>query len=126
MTEEEQEAKNQALLKVSASREKPPLWYAVEKSMEEGTLDLLREGKLNIRHDGKKRNEGTAAGLSMREKKEKSKAAETTSKGVTRLGRKADEGRDSKKKRGTRESAPADEDKGRDDDESDGGGFFEI
>lgn len=125
MTEEEQEAKKKALLKVSASREKPPLWYAVEKSMEEGTLDLLREGKLGIRHDGKKRNEGTAAAIPMREKKEKSKAAVTTSKGVTKSGRKADEGRDSKKKRGTRNSAPVDEDRGSDD-ESDGGGFFEI
>lgn len=33
---------------------KPPLWPAVEKCMEEGSLDLLREGKLNIGADGQK------------------------------------------------------------------------
>ena len=31
---------------------KPPLWFVVEKCMEEGTLNLLREGKLNIGADG--------------------------------------------------------------------------
>ncbi|EYE98070.1 Efg1 domain-containing protein [Aspergillus ruber CBS 135680] len=31
-----------------ANTEKPPMWFTVEKCMEEGTLDLLREGKLNI------------------------------------------------------------------------------
>lgn len=30
-----------------ADAEKPPMWYTVEKCMEEGTLDHLREGKLN-------------------------------------------------------------------------------
>ncbi|CEJ55802.1 hypothetical protein PMG11_02037 [Penicillium brasilianum] len=35
---------------VEASR--PPMWSVVEKSMEEGTLDDLREGKLNIGPDG--------------------------------------------------------------------------
>lgn len=33
--------------------EKPPVWQVVEKCMEEGTLDRLREGKLNIGIDGK-------------------------------------------------------------------------
>lgn len=32
---------------------KPALWPIVEKCMEDGTLDLLREGKLNIGADGK-------------------------------------------------------------------------
>lgn len=31
-----------------ANTEKPPMWFTVEKCMEEGTLGLLREGKLNI------------------------------------------------------------------------------
>ncbi|KAJ5888235.1 rRNA-processing protein efg1 [Penicillium taxi] len=31
---------------------KPPLWSVVEKCMKEGTLDQLREGKLNIGPDG--------------------------------------------------------------------------
>lgn len=33
--------------------EKPPLWSVVEKCMEEDTLGLLREGKLNLGADGK-------------------------------------------------------------------------
>lgn len=32
---------------------RPPIWSIIEKCMEEGTLDDLREGKLNIGHDGK-------------------------------------------------------------------------
>jgi hypothetical protein len=32
---------------------KPPMWAIIEKCMEEGTLDQLREGKLNIGADGK-------------------------------------------------------------------------
>ncbi|KAJ6171904.1 hypothetical protein N7470_000971 [Penicillium chermesinum] len=32
---------------------KPPLWSVVEKCMEEGTLDDLREGRMNISADGK-------------------------------------------------------------------------
>lgn len=32
---------------------KPALWFVVEKCMEEGSLDLLRDGKLNIGVDGK-------------------------------------------------------------------------
>lgn len=31
---------------------RPPLWAVVEKCTAENTLDLLREGKLNIGHDG--------------------------------------------------------------------------
>ena len=130
MTEEEQEAKKQALLKVSASREKPPLWHAVEKSMEEGTLDLLREGRLGIRHDGKRHGSGAANDLPVRDKKEKSKRAGTVSRGDT-MPKKSDEGRDSKKKTKKhhgREQAPVNVAKNVDDDdnESDDGGFFEI
>ncbi|KAF3386988.1 rRNA-processing protein efg1 [Penicillium rolfsii] len=32
---------------------RPPMWAVVEKCMEDGTLDALREGKLNIGPDGK-------------------------------------------------------------------------
>ena len=126
MTEEEQEAKKEALLKVSASREKPPLWHAVEKSMEEGTLDLLREGKLGIRPDGKKRGEGTMGGLPMWEKKANSKHAGDASKAGRPKKKSDSEGRDSKRKHEGRKPAPVDEDKSSDDDENDGGGFFEI
>ncbi|KAJ9224599.1 putative nuclear protein [Paecilomyces variotii] len=40
-------------IQTNDSGEKPPLWYVVEKCMADGTLDLLREGKLNIGADGK-------------------------------------------------------------------------
>lgn len=39
----------------NSSGEKPPLWYAVERSMKDGTLDLLRDGKLNIGLSGEKK-----------------------------------------------------------------------
>ncbi|GAD97794.1 predicted protein [Paecilomyces variotii No. 5] len=46
-------------IQTNESGEKPPLWYVVEKSMADETLDLLREGKLNIGADGKSRTTGT-------------------------------------------------------------------
>ncbi|KAJ5287748.1 hypothetical protein N7478_003434 [Penicillium angulare] len=39
--------------KKEAKAARPPLWSVVDKCMAEDTLDLLREGKLNIGHDGK-------------------------------------------------------------------------
>ncbi|KAL1846548.1 hypothetical protein Plec18170_009127 [Paecilomyces lecythidis] len=46
-------------IQTNESGEKPPLWYVVEKCMADETLDLLREGKLNIGADGKARTTGT-------------------------------------------------------------------
>ncbi|PGH08387.1 hypothetical protein GX51_01213 [Blastomyces parvus] len=37
------------------SGEKPPLWHAVEQSMKDGTLELLRDGKLGIGISGLKK-----------------------------------------------------------------------
>lgn len=117
MNEEELEARRKMLLKASASKEKPPLWHAVKKSMEEGTLDLLREGRLGIGHDGKVTNSGNAHGVPVWENKEKTDAGAKK--------RKTDEGRDSKKKKEARKTTASSETK-RSDDEGDGGGFFEI
>lgn len=39
--------------KQTTGEPRPPMWSVIEKCMEEGTLDDLREGKLNIGHDGK-------------------------------------------------------------------------
>lgn len=39
--------------KTQGDETKPPLWSVVERCMEEGTLDKLRDGKLNIGADGK-------------------------------------------------------------------------
>ncbi|KAK2739863.1 18S rRNA maturation protein [Myotisia sp. PD_48] len=37
--------------------EKPPMWYVVQKCMEENTLELLRDGKLGIGLNGEKKPE---------------------------------------------------------------------
>ncbi|KLJ10462.1 hypothetical protein EMPG_14160 [Blastomyces silverae] len=39
----------------NSSGEKPPLWHAVEQSMKDGTLELLRDGKLGIGLSGHKK-----------------------------------------------------------------------
>ncbi|KAI5310259.1 18S rRNA maturation protein [Ascosphaera atra] len=45
--------------KQSQDEEKPPLWYAVEECMKEGEEKLwaLRDGRLNIGHDGREKDE---------------------------------------------------------------------
>ncbi|EQL34168.1 rRNA-processing protein EFG1 [Blastomyces dermatitidis ATCC 26199] len=53
----------------NCSGEKPPLWHAVEQSMKDGTLELLRDGKLGIGISGQKKttaNSGPLAVLSGR------------------------------------------------------------
>ncbi|KAM5450964.1 18S rRNA maturation protein [Microsporum audouinii] len=53
---EERSALGQRLAPIRhASSVKPPLWYAVEQSMKDGTLDLLREGKLGITVTGERK-----------------------------------------------------------------------
>lgn len=39
--------------KEERKEEKPPVWQVIERCMEDGTLDRLREGKLNVGADGK-------------------------------------------------------------------------
>lgn len=48
---------------------KPPVWEIVEKCMEEGTLDRLREGQLNIGADGKPTAPSTAPAAKSSSKK---------------------------------------------------------
>ncbi|KMP08195.1 hypothetical protein CIHG_07585 [Coccidioides immitis H538.4] len=42
------------------SGEKPPLWYTVKQSMADGTLELLRDGKLGIGLSGEKKDSNNA------------------------------------------------------------------
>jgi hypothetical protein len=51
---------------------RPPMWAVVEKCMEDGTLDDLREGKLNIGPDGKQTS-APAKKPAARESEKKSK-----------------------------------------------------
>ena len=43
---------------------KPPVWAIVEQCTKENTLDLLRDGKLDIGPDGKKKSESAATNKS--------------------------------------------------------------
>ncbi|EFQ98058.1 hypothetical protein MGYG_01095 [Nannizzia gypsea CBS 118893] len=53
---EEKSALGQRLAPIRyASNERPPLWYAVEQSMKDGTLELLREGRLGITATGERK-----------------------------------------------------------------------
>ncbi|KAL1961359.1 hypothetical protein VTO42DRAFT_87 [Malbranchea cinnamomea] len=141
--EERKAANKERLKRVSASSEnKPPLWYAVEQSMKDGTLDLLREGKLEIGVDGqkkknnnnsnnkpqhgassvpKKENKGEGPGLDAGTSKKKEKEKRKTV---------AEEEGDLKKKKKKKKndgskSAARSKVQGSED-ESDEGGFFEI
>lgn len=64
---------------------KPPLWSVVAKCMEEKTLDLLREGKLNINFNGEKIAAASAPvpALDASQEKIKKKDQRKESKGVS-------------------------------------------
>jgi hypothetical protein len=49
-----QSSKEMRIHRAISSSEKPPLWHAVKQSMSDGTLELLREGKLGIGSSGEK------------------------------------------------------------------------
>jgi hypothetical protein len=59
-----------------AEASRPPLWAVVEKCMEDGTLDDLREGKLNIGPDGKQ-SSAPAKKPAARESEKRSKKEKT-------------------------------------------------
>ncbi|KAJ5389904.1 rRNA-processing protein efg1 [Penicillium cataractarum] len=61
----------------TAEASKPPMWSFIEKSMEEGTLDDLREGKLNIGPDGQQTSAPTKKPIARESEK---KAKEKTHK----------------------------------------------
>ncbi|KAJ5735416.1 rRNA-processing protein efg1 [Penicillium malachiteum] len=52
---------------------RPPLWSVVEKCTAEGTLDRLREGKLNIGHDGQPISEAQKPAQPVQPKKDSKK-----------------------------------------------------
>lgn len=66
-----------------SDEKKPPLWPIVEKCTANGTLDKLRNGKLNIGFDGKPKSKvtaATAAETSSSSQKNKEKAASRDTK----------------------------------------------
>lgn len=52
--------------KTGSKEEKPPLWAIVEKCTANGTLDKLRNGKLNIGFDGKPKAADTSSSSSQK------------------------------------------------------------
>ncbi|BCS29167.1 Efg1 domain-containing protein [Aspergillus puulaauensis] len=112
--EEEQERQGEDGLSASATAEKLAMWRTVEKCMEGGTLDLLREGQLGLNgeKESAEKNKAESSKKSAGEKKAntKEKADVKASKTKTRQGK------------STKHSGPAPADEG---DESDGG-FFEM
>lgn len=117
-----------------AHAEKPPMWFTVEKCMEEGTLDLLREGKLST--PGESGGDAKKAST-MTEKKKKKDIV----KNVSKESKKPTEKKDSRTKskpelepepvnRRSRRNAAREEAVMRkaqkDDDGDSDGGFFEM
>ncbi|OJD21845.1 hypothetical protein ACJ73_06812 [Blastomyces percursus] len=49
----------------NSSGEKPPLWHAVEQSMKDGTLELLRDGRLGIGISGQKKTAASSGPLAV-------------------------------------------------------------
>ncbi|EEH20700.2 hypothetical protein PABG_02931 [Paracoccidioides brasiliensis Pb03] len=111
---------------VNNSGEKPPLWYAVEQSMKDGTLDLLREGRLKIDISGQKK---TAKNLSLpvmgRENEPSKRALSTAETDIKKFGKKT---KKEKNKEVFSKHSKMDVDIARDDNDDDDdsdGGFFE-
>ncbi|BCR85324.1 Efg1 domain-containing protein [Aspergillus chevalieri] len=110
---------------------KPPMWYTVEKCMEEGTLDLLREGKLNSPRESGGNTKKTST-TTEQKKKDVVKKASKQSKKPTE---KTSSGTESKpetqpvnrriRRNAAREDAAMRKAQKDDGDDSDGG-FFEI
>jgi hypothetical protein len=106
-----------------ANEAKPPLWAVVAKCMEDKTLDLLREGKLNINFKGEKIQTASSTTAPTDANKDKSKKKEHSKD------KSAKPDKNSKKEKSDRHSQTSKRDGPQeanvaDDDESDGG-FFE-
>lgn len=114
---------------------KPPLWTIVEKCMEDGSLDALREGKLNVGSDGQMISGSgkteTASAEASKSKPEKKQTVQKDSRGVPQKDKRSSRHTESSSKRdkhsrrdgrerGRFENMPA-EPQGDDSD----GGFFE-
>lgn len=110
-----------------ADHAKPPLWTVVAKCMEENTLDLLREGKLNINFKGEKVQGVSSKATTTDANKENSEKKKhgKDSKGDSQKDKsnKRDKNGNKKEKR-SHEKHDVPKTNVEDDDESDGG-FFE-
>ncbi|KAL3468453.1 hypothetical protein BJX64DRAFT_245970 [Aspergillus heterothallicus] len=95
----------------SGAAERAAMWRVVEKCMEEGTLDLLREGKLDANGDKKSKSEIVSKDVSGKKDKEKGSNKPKPRKG------------DTTKDKKTKHSPSKEEEE--EEDESDGG-FFEM
>ncbi|EEH05044.1 conserved hypothetical protein [Histoplasma capsulatum G186AR] len=119
------------------SGEKPPLWYTVEQSMKDGTLELLRDGKLGIGISGQKTsNNGPLAVLGRKNNETVSGSSVATEGDSKQQGRKKDKEKQhdvkkSKEQEGSKNSGPRRHDVHMDDqnnddgDDDSDGGFFE-
>lgn len=106
--------------------DKPAMWHVVEKCMKDGTLDMLRDGKLES---------GAKAGEKDRKKEERSqragdKAKKSQERGMSssQAGKSRDRSRkvdDRKRSRGPAEDHVM-RDAGNDDGDESDGGFFEM
>jgi hypothetical protein len=106
---------------------KPPLWAVVAKCMEDNTLDLLREGKLNINFKGEKiqTSSSTVATTDTSKEKSKKKEHQKDSKGASQKDKSIKHDKKDKSARGSQTSKHnAPQEVNAEDDESDGG-FFE-
>ncbi|RAL00637.1 Efg1 domain-containing protein [Aspergillus ibericus CBS 121593] len=103
--------------------EKPGMWHVVEKCMAEGTLEELRDGKLEVEVEG----QGQASGGEKKVKKEGKKSAVKEVKKSEKSRERVESGRSERTKR--RAAAREDyvmRDAGKDDGEESDGGFFEM
>lgn len=113
-----------------SSDAKPPLWYTIEKCMQEGTLNLLREGKLSSTGEVKDDTEAEKRSKDGKTSKQEAKksAEKIASRSTSKLKTSDYDGRKEKHaKRGTTKVTHRDHVQpaaDHDDDESDGG-FFE-
>lgn len=114
MEEEEQARQGEDGLSASATAEKLAMWRTVEKCMEDGTLDLLREGQLGLNGEKESGEKNKAESSKKKSAGEKGSTKEKTDVKASKT--KARQGKS------TKHSAPAPADEG---DESDGG-FFEM
>ena len=101
--------------------DKPALWHTVEKCMKDGTLDLLRDGKLSSREEG---SSGHKSSSTRQSEKKNAKSKKTEPKKDNKSTKPSSRGATKKNER----APPAEKttvNQSDDDDESDGG-FFEM
>lgn len=116
----------------NTTKAKPPMWPIVEKCMEDNTLDLLREGKLNINANGEKIQAASSAATTTSKDKSKKKDQHAETKAATQKDKhtsKVDKSSSKKEgsarhERGSKKHEAPQQVRAEDQDDSDGG-FFE-